>query len=180
MRCAATLIQRRGPLPTLRRRSASDPLRTLSQPPSGVCCWMDTSVIVRGSCLCGSVTYEASKPFEMFVNCHCSRCRKASGTAHTTNAVVRPGAFRWTQGQDRVVRFDLTTARSFATSFCEVCGAPLPHFTRSGRQVIIPGGSFDDDPDVFPTLHECWASRASWYRHGNEIPTDENHGANVG
>jgi hypothetical protein len=141
---------------------------------------MDTSVIVRGSCLCGSVTYEASKPFEMFVNCHCSRCRKASGTAHTTNAVVRPGAFRWTQGQDRVVRFDLTTARSFATSFCEVCGAPLPHFTRSGRQVIIPGGSFDDDPDVIPTLHECWASRASWYRHGNEIPTDENHGTNVG
>ena len=134
---------------------------------------MESESAIRGSCLCGEVAYEISPPFEMFVNCHCSRCRKSSGAAFTTNAVVAPDAFRWTRGQDQTARFDLPSARSFATAFCRTCGSPLPHFTRSGRQVIIPGGSFDDDPGVTASLHECWSSRAPWYRHGSDIPTDE-------
>ena len=138
------------------------------------------SKTLTGSCLCGSVRYTVRGEPQRALHCHCSRCRKASGAAYTTNAVVQPQAFQWTPGQDPVVRFDLPTARSFATSFCETCGAPLPHFTRSGRQVIIPGGSFDDDPGVIATLHEGWASRAPWYRHGSEIPTDEEPDVSVG
>ena len=35
----------------------------------------------RGSCLCGEVAFEVEGPFDSFLNCHCSRCRKATGTA---------------------------------------------------------------------------------------------------
>lgn len=118
------------------------------------------------------MSYEVELPFDMFVNCHCSRCRKASGSAFMTCAVVEPQKFRWARGHGDVRRFDLPTARSFATTFCQICGSPLPHHTRSGRQWIIPAGSFDDDPQLKPTLHECWTSRAPWYDHGDGIPTD--------
>lgn len=124
---------------------------------------------IRGSCLCGDVRFEVALPFNRFVNCHCSRCRKATGTAHATNAVVEPGAFRWLVGADHVARFDLPTARSFATAFCRRCGSPLPHATRSGREVIIPAGSLDDDPVSKPERHVHWSSRAPWYVHGDGL-----------
>jgi hypothetical protein len=72
---------------------------------------------VTGSCLCGRVWFEAILPLGRFVHCHCSRCRKTTGTAHATNAVVKADAFRWQEGEEFVSRDDLPTARSFATSF---------------------------------------------------------------
>src|SRR5215472_18193898 len=94
-------------------------------------------MVVQGSCLCGAVAYEARLPLAKFVNCHCSRCRKATGSAHSANAYVLPDAF----------------ARSFATAFCSRCGAPVPHATRSGREIIIPAGTLDDDPGVKPSIN---------------------------
>ena len=117
---------------------------------------------LSGSCLCGSVAFEIEPPFEHFLHCHCSRCRKATGTAHATNVVVVPTQFRWIRGEDNVARYDLPAARSFATSFCRSCGAPLPHLTRSGKRVIVPAGSLDDPPSAHPTAHAFWGSRATW------------------
>jgi hypothetical protein len=128
---------------------------------------------MRGSCLCGGVSFEVDLPFDRFVHCHCSRCRKATGTAHASNAVVKPDAFRWLLGAEHVSRFDLPTARSFATSFCRRCGSPLPHATRSGREVIIPAGALDGDPISKPDRHLHWGSRAPWYVDGNGLPEEE-------
>jgi hypothetical protein len=100
---------------------------------------------VRGGCLCGVVEFEVDLPFIKFVKCHCSRCRSATGSAFAANAYVLPQALRWLSGQDHVMRFDLPLARSFSTSFCVKCGSPLPHATRSGREVIIERSSFQPD-----------------------------------
>jgi hypothetical protein len=61
-------------------------------------------MIVHCTCLSGAVSYEVHLPFDRFVNCHCSRCRKATGSAHAANAIVQPRAFRWTRGAAGVVR----------------------------------------------------------------------------
>ena len=94
----------------------------------------------RGSCLCGEVAFEVDEPFDLFLNCHCSRCRKATGTAHSCEVVVKASALRWLRGEASVIRFDLPQARSFATAFCKACGSPMPHLTRSGREAIVPAG----------------------------------------
>lgn len=130
-------------------------------------------MLVRGGCLCQSVAFEADLSFIKFVRCHCSRCRGATGSAFSTNAYVLPEAFRWTGGQENVVRFDLPAARSFSTAFCRVCGSPLPHATRSGREVIIPAGSLRDDPGLSPTLDSCWSSRARWLSDTGQLPTSD-------
>jgi hypothetical protein len=95
----------------------------------------------RGSCICGEVAFEVAGPFDVFLNCHCSRCRKATGTAHSCEVIVKASAFRWLRGEASVERFDLPQARSFATAFCKICGSPMPHLTRSGREAIIPAGA---------------------------------------
>jgi len=129
---------------------------------------------LRGNCLCGAVRYEIDTPAERFLYCHCSRCRKATGTAHAANIVVAPGAFRWLAGEEMVARYDLPAARSFATSFCRQCGSPMPHLTRSGTRVIVPAGGLDDAIGQSPGVHAFWASRASWYEYPGDLPkTDE-------
>lgn len=130
-------------------------------------------MIVTGGCLCGMVAYEVRLPLLRFVNCHCLRCRKASGSSHAANAVVTPEAFRWTRGGDGVRRFDLPGARSFSVAFCEACGSQLPHATRSGREVIVPCGGLDADPEQKPSAQVQWSSRAPWIEDAGGLPTME-------
>lgn len=129
-----------------------------------------SSPSVGGSCLCGAVKYAISLPFVTFDYCHCSRCRKASGSAHTSNLIADPTHFKWTSGADFVVRYDLSQAQSFATSFCRRCGSPLPHKTRSGREMIVPAGSLDDDPSIRPAHRIFWDSRAVWWSAEENLP----------
>jgi hypothetical protein len=123
----------------------------------------------RGSCICGEVAFEVEGPFDLFLNCHCSRCRKASGTAHSCEVIVKTAALRWIRGEASVARFDLPQARSFATAFCKTCGSPMPHLTRSGREAIVPAGGFDEPLGAAPDRHVHWASRADWYAHGDGL-----------
>src|SRR3981189_2504859 len=123
----------------------------------------------RGSCLCGAVAFEVEGPFDLFLNCHCSRCRKATGTAHSCEVIVKAAALGWLRGEASVVRFDLPQARSFATAFCKTCGSSMPHLTRSGREAIVPAGGFDQPLGTAPDRHVHWSSRADWYVHGDEL-----------
>jgi len=53
---------------------------------------------IRGSCLCGSVSYEITGAFRAAGNCHCATCRKSHGAAFATWPHVDPDQFRWTAG----------------------------------------------------------------------------------
>src|SRR2546428_579257 len=118
--------------------------------------------VLAGSCLCGSVAYRVRLPFKQFAHCHCKRCRKATGTGHATNLYVDRPNFEWVRGEELTARFDLPSAKSFATTFCRNCGSPLPHPTRSGRTVVVPAGSLDDEPSISPQARIFWESRAEW------------------
>lgn len=126
--------------------------------------------VLKGSCLCGEVKFEVRAPFLRFTHCYCSRCRKATGSSHATNLYVAPDRFSWISGQESVARFDLPSAMSFATTFCKRCGGPLPHHTRSGREVVVPAGSLDEEPSIKPQSNIFWGSRATWACVGADLP----------
>lgn len=127
--------------------------------------------VLNGSCLCGAVKYEVRKPYLRFAHCYCGRCRKATGSSHATNLYVEPPQFSWKIGEQLISRFDLPSAPSFATTYCTLCGGPLPHFTRSGREVVIPAGTLDSEPDITPQANIFWESRATWSCSGGELPS---------
>jgi hypothetical protein len=60
---------------------------------------------LNGSCLCGTVRFEVQPPFERMVHCHCSRCRKATGTGHATNLYVQPSQLQWLSGEASITRY---------------------------------------------------------------------------
>lgn len=127
--------------------------------------------VFHGSCLCGTVAYEILPPLGTFQYCHCSRCRKKSGSAHASNIFVKPGQFRWTRGEDRVTRFEMPEAEHYASMFCSVCGSSLPWLTKSGAIVVVPAGSLDDDPGVRPTRNIFRASGARWHEAVDSLPS---------
>ncbi len=61
-----------------------------------------------GSCLCGAVCYEINGPIGEIVECHCSRCRKANGTAYATNAPIAKADFKIVSGEDVLKKFQST------------------------------------------------------------------------
>jgi hypothetical protein len=126
---------------------------------------------IRGSCLCGQVKFELTPPFLFFQYCHCSRCRKISGSAHAANIFVVKEQFEWTSGEDLVRRYELPGAKYFCTGFCSVCGSRLPWRSRNGEFVLVPAGSLDQDPGARPERNIYWSSRAPWYVDVSHLPT---------
>jgi len=126
--------------------------------------------LLTGGCLCGAVAYEVRSPFLRFAHCHCGRCRKATGAGHATNLYCAPERFAWLTREDLVARYELPSARSFATVFCCRCGSPLPHRTRSGREIVVPAGSLYKQPNQKPQARIFWGSRVNWSCDGDDLP----------
>jgi hypothetical protein len=115
-----------------------------------------------GSCLCAKVAFEIIGEFEGFFLCHCSRCRKETGSAHAANLFSKTAEFTWVIGKDNVKTFRLLNTR-FRKSFCETCGSALPTVEENGT-LLVPAGSLDCDVEVEPDGHIFLGSKANWDR----------------
>jgi hypothetical protein len=128
---------------------------------------------VTGSCLCRKVSFEITGNMGVFQYCHCSRCRKVTGSAHAANLFVSPEHFRWLSGEDNVGRYDPDFTKYFATCFCKTCGSSLPWLSKSGKVVIVPAGTLDQDPGIRPSKNIFCGSRPDWYTSAESLPEHE-------
>jgi hypothetical protein len=120
-----------------------------------------------GSCLCGTITYEVSG-LEMLTYCHCSRCRKDSGSAFATNATVREESFRILTGEQDL--HDYCQGDGHRLS-CAKCSSPL--FSRRDAKpgfLRLRMGCLDTPIDERPTVHCFVGSKANWYEVCDELP----------
>ncbi len=125
------------------------------------------ALTVRGSCLCGGVRFEFEPPFSDANYCHCSRCRKHSGSDHGIQGRVPRERFRLLQGEELIRVYRPEGGR--VKAFCSVCGSSL--FGREwpeGDEVAIRFGVLDDDPGTRPEWHAFVGSKPSW----SELPDD--------
>lgn len=126
---------------------------------------------VRGSCLCGGVTFEMTGTPRGATHCHCSRCRKTRGTGHATNLLVDLDGLRFLHGTELVAKFKPPGAEFFEHAFCKVCGSTMPRFDQGRGFAVIPMGAFDEDPGILPGRHIHVASKAPWDRISDDLPT---------
>lgn len=125
---------------------------------------------VQGQCMCGAVAFEIDEPFAAFQYCHCSRCRKKTGSAHASNAFVPTAQFAWVRGADQVRKFDLEGTR-WSSAFCTTCGSGMPFVNRAGTMWVVPAGSLEDSTNEKPRRNIHFASRAPWYVHASTLDT---------
>ena len=125
---------------------------------------------LRGGCLCGRVQYEVSGPFDRFHLCHCSQCRRSTGSAHAANLFTDPDRLRWLAGEDLVQRFTPDEPDMISKCFCRHCGSLLPYTRLASGRLVVPAGSLADDPGRAPDDHIFWQDRAPWYDAGLAAP----------
>lgn len=125
--------------------------------------------MIHGSCFCGGIEFEIGKVMFMR-HCHYSRCRKETGAAFGTVAVVALDQFKFLKGEELVKTYHYPPNASRA--FCSVCGskAPLQLQFQDGHIYLVYAGLLDDDPKVRPMLHMFVGSKAPWWEINDSLP----------
>jgi len=126
---------------------------------------------LSGSCLCGAVAYHAYGRYSDIGHCHCSKCRKVSGTGSNAVILISSRDFDWSRGEEFVRVYQMDSG--WKSTFCSECGCPLPMLGAQGRLYWIPVGSLDSEPDAVPSQHIWVGSKARWESLLDDLPKYE-------
>lgn len=128
---------------------------------------------LRGSCECGAVRYDVADAFLYAANCHCSRCRAATGSAFKAFAGIERDKLAIDARPDQLLILGEEDANH---TRCAVCGSLLFSVVRDGKFVHVAMGSLVDTPSIRPTEHIYVGSKAGWYEITDDLPQHEELG----
>lgn len=114
--------------------------------------------ITKGSCNCGSVTWEVQGEMRPIVACHCSQCRKQSGlyfaatAAEDKDLTINGDDLKWYKASPDASR-----------GFCGTCGSSL--FWKHDEEdfTSILAGSIDGVSGLEITRHIYVGDKPDWY-----------------
>jgi len=125
------------------------------------------SAMLEGRCECGAVRYEVADEFRYAGNCHCSRCRAATGSAFKPYAGIEREKLQLTDGADNLLVVGEPLAND---TRCRSCGSLLFSVVREGAYVHVAMGSLVDAPGIRPTHHIFVGSKAPWFEIADDLP----------
>ena len=129
---------------------------------------------LTGTCFCRAVLYEVVDAFRYAMNCHCSNCRRTTGSAFKPFAGIERGKLRVTKGEGILMIF-IFGDKSSNDVRCKLCGSFLYSVVRDGAFVHVAMGTLVDDPTIRPTKHIFVGSKAPWFTITDGLPQYEEH-----
>lgn len=124
---------------------------------------------MKGSCLCGQVTYRISAEPRSIVACHCVQCRKSSGHyVAATQTLMEKLEISGAAG--------LTWYASSATAkrgFCKVCGSQLFWTEPGSGKISVMAGSIDGESGLTMDRQLYAGSKGDYYALPNVMTVDQ-------
>lgn len=118
-------------------------------------------MVYKASCLCKAVEVEIRGPISDIIHCHCSLCRKSTGTAYATNGFVLWSDFVILSGEEALNIFEFKPGRK--RHFCKHCASPIFSSNESDpKRVRLRLGILDSDIKERPISHNFVSSKANW------------------
>jgi hypothetical protein len=127
---------------------------------------------LAGRCYCGAVHYAVADAFLYAANCHCSNCRRATGSAFKPFAGIERDKLAITQGAENLLIFGDDATHD---ARCGRCGSLLYSQVREGAFVHVAMGTMVDDPTIRPGAHIFVGSKAPWYTITDDLPQYREH-----
>ncbi|MEH6823246.1 MAG: GFA family protein [Motiliproteus sp.] len=122
-----------------------------------------------GSCLCRAVTYQGKAELGGG-HCHCTACRKSSGTSHCSHMIVTESDFRLT-GELRFYDSAADSGNLVSRGFCPNCGSAIYSKNSSMPGMVFVRASSLDTPEVFQPQMVVYAANAvSWSQINADLP----------
>lgn len=116
----------------------------------------------KGKCLCGKIQFSVNGGFGEVRYCHCSQCRKVTGSAFSANAKIPIDRFKVLTGRDYIKEFEHKPG--IYRAFCSNCGSPIfSRLVSNPDSIRVRLGSFESVSDVVITGHVWVSSKANWY-----------------
>jgi hypothetical protein len=132
------------------------------------------SQTMTGGCLCGAVRYRYEGDIGPANYCHCSDCRRCTGSAFNIGVQVAAAGFRIVRGSPKGFTKAGDSGNQLTRHFCPGCGSPL--WTSSPLHPefhYVKAGSLDD-PGLVRPAHQSWVvSRVPWATIGPDLPGDD-------
>ena len=125
------------------------------------------SATLAGKCFCGAVHYGVPDAFLYAMNCHCSNCRRTTGSAFKPFAGITRDKLTVTQGHDKLLVYGDVKAND---THCKVCGSLLFSVVRDGAYVHVAMGTLVDSPTIRPSRHIFVGSKAPWFTITDDLP----------
>jgi hypothetical protein len=123
--------------------------------------------LLQGSCLCGAVHYEVTDAFRYALNCHCSQCRRATGSAFKPFGGIEAMQLRVTAGREQLLILGEPLGHD---AHCNHCGSLLYSLVREGTMVHVTYGTLLDPPTLAPAAHMFVGSKAPWFNITDGLP----------
>ena len=119
---------------------------------------------MKGSCLCGAVTYRVDGTPKGASACHCGQCRKQSGHVWSSayvddDKLAIEGEVQWYQSSPQAKR-----------GFCPVCGSFLFWKLGTDDHISFSLGSLDGDTGLTLEKHSCTADKGDYYDIADGVP----------
>jgi len=128
---------------------------------------MTTLRALAGQCLCGAVRYEVQDEFSYSLICHCSQCRRATGSAFKPFAGIERHKLKIAGGEDNIMRYGDAITHDV---HCRICGSLLFSVVRDSQYAHVTLGTLVDTPAVRPTAHIFVGSKAAWDIIADDLP----------
>ena len=127
---------------------------------------------LTGKCFCGAARYEVADEFVYAANCHCSNCRRTTGSAFKPFAGIERDKFHLIAGEDELLIFGDESGHD---AHCGRCGSLMYSLVRDGAYVHVAMGTLVDDPAIRPSAHIFVGSKAKWFTITDDLPQYDEH-----
>jgi hypothetical protein len=116
---------------------------------------------LTGGCLCGAVRFEVTEPLLDAGWCHCTRCRRRTGTSGSLQGRIAPGSLRIISGEELLRAY--RPPDGFLKVFCSACGSSMWSRHPDDPELLsIRFGAFDGDPGIRAGYRQYVAYAPVW------------------
>jgi hypothetical protein len=114
-----------------------------------------------GECLCGKISFEIDRENLKIYLCHCSLCRRQSGSYSNAATIIENEKMRFLSGEEHIKSW--VKESGFRSDFCGCCGSPVPNPLRNTGFHWVPTGLLETSGSSSKVIFRvCLNSKVSW------------------
>ncbi|MCH1918296.1 GFA family protein [Shewanella sp. A3A] len=130
---------------------------------------------LRGQCTCGQIKYQLNCPPLVVHCCHCSWCRRETGSAFAINAMIEADQVQLLSGEPVLINTPSNSGKGQQIARCPKCHVAVwSHYAGSGPLTkFVRVGTLLQASELPPDVHIFTADKLPWMQLPADVPAFE-------